>query len=94
MSFPCKFCKITIFQAKDGSKLYYEDENRTILHDCPELKKKKGQTTLPSTGPTLAGLETRIEILEENQERKINYLENKLQNLQNDFDEFKLHSKR
>jgi len=41
MSFNCHFCGIIIFPSEDGRGIFYEDDGRTIIHDCSGLKNKK-----------------------------------------------------
>lgn len=64
----CKFCGLKIFFVNvDGRPLPFEDQNGTVYHDCPKLKKYQQQNNdhnlLTKTITRVSQLETLVEEL-------------------------------
>ena len=61
MSFPCKFCGTMLFPSTCGRMKLFEDDARTIFHDCFVLK---NNYKLSSDQKLLARTITRVSQLE------------------------------
>jgi len=61
MSFPCKFCGTMLFPSTCGRMKFFEDDARTIFHDCFVLK---NNYKLSSDQKLLARTITRVSKLE------------------------------
>jgi hypothetical protein len=68
MSFPCKFCGILLFPSSSGKKIFFEDDARTIFHDCSILKNNQKLNfnckLLASTITRVSKLEKQMSIIQ------------------------------
>lgn len=67
MSFPCNYCHRLLFPCPE-TKIMYEDDARTIVHNCPVIQNRKKQNPdhllLTETITRVSQLEKRIDVME------------------------------
>lgn len=85
MSFPCKSCSKTLYVDKvNGKPVYFEDEGRRVVHNCPNRYKKttyyNEHTLLTKTITRVSQSESKISQLESTVQQLIKEIQN-LRNL-------------